>query len=310
MSLVPIRARLLVSGGLLCGAIAACSSTGTTTTPGGTSDAGAEPPLLGGARPLAYIRTPDGWDGKKPLPLVLLIHGYSAGGLAQAIYFGLGNLVDEKQVILIAPDGTFDAGNKRFWNAVDTCCDFDKKGIDDVKYLTGLVDEVASRYAVDTKRVYLIGHSNGGAMTLRLACDAPGKFAAAFELAGPFWSDPEARCTPSSPIALRVVHGTKDESVPYDGGSLDSGDPGRSVGPAGIAAFFAKKNGCADTPAPASPVDIEASLPGAETKVSRYEGCKPGADVELWTIEGGGHLPAISATFRNAAWDFFSAHAR
>ncbi len=307
-----LRRRVLVSfasfASFAVGALVACASTSTSTpaTDAG-ADASVELPPLGGSRPLTYIRTPDAWDGKKPLPLILLIHGYGAGGLAQAAYFGISNLVDEKQVILIAPDGTFDSGGRRFWNAVDTCCDFGKKNPDDVKYLTGLVDEVMARYPVDKKRVYVIGHSNGGAMTMRLACDAPERFAAAFELAGPFWSDPESRCNPSSPLALRVVHGTEDEAVPYGGGTLDAG---ASPGAQRIATFFAKKNGCGDTPAVASPIDIEPNLAGLETKVSRYAGCKSGADVELWAIEKGGHLPAISATFRNAVWDFFSQHTR
>jgi len=254
---------------------------------------------VGGARPLATLRTPENWDQKTPLPLLLVLHGYGAGGLAQAIYFGVLPLVDEKQIILAAPDGLFDKKNRRYWNAVDTCCDFDRTNVDDVLYLTKLVDEIATRHPIDRKRVWVIGHSNGGAMSLRLACDRTATFAAALELAGPFWSDPQTSCKPSMPIAIRVVHGTADEQVPYDGGA--------SPGALAIASFFAQKNNCMgppDTSAP--PLDLDSTIAGAETLVTRFPGC----DVELWSIEGGTHIPALGPGFRGIVWDFFSARSR
>ena len=93
--------------------------------------------------------TPDAWDGKTPLPLVLVTHGYGVGGLAQVIFMNLQPLVNEKNIILVAPDGLIDSAGYRYWNAVDTCCDFDHRGNDDVAYLTGIVAEIAKRYPLD-----------------------------------------------------------------------------------------------------------------------------------------------------------------
>lgn len=289
--------------------LAACTSARDAADAGGDAGDDAAPPL-GGSRPLATFRAPDAWDGKTPLPLLLVLHGYGAGGLAQAIYFGATQLVEEKQIFLAAPDGAFDSSGKRFWNAVDTCCDFDHSGVDDVGYLAGLVAEIAARYPVDKRRVWVMGHSNGGAMTLRLACDRTGTFAAALELAGPFWSDPDVACAPGAAIPLRVVHGTADTTVPFAGTFGADGGAGSPGGEA-IAAFFAKKNGCAPTEDTSAPrLDLDSALAGAETKVTRWTGCPAGGDVELWAIEGGTHIPALGPAFREAAWSFFSAHAR
>lgn len=284
-----------------------CSNGAPGAGDSGAQDATPDAGPIGGDRPLATLRTPDGWDQKTPLPLLLVLHGYGVGGLAQAIYFGVLPLVEEKQIIVAAPDGLLDKNGKRYWNAVDTCCDFDKRGNDDVKYLTGLVEDIAARMPVDRKRVYLLGHSNGGAMSMRLACDKTGTFAAVFELAGPFWSNPPAQCAPATPIALRVLHGTADKDVPYDGGGAMFAGPSAPA----LAAFFASKNGCAPTPdtSPA-PFDLEASIAGAETKVTRFGGCPAGGDVELWSIEGGGHIPDLAPGFRDVVWQFLSAHAR
>lgn len=273
------------------------------------ADAPTPPDQFGGDRPVPVFRVPSGYDPKKPAPLVLVLHGYGAGGVLQNAYFGLGSLADEKGFFLAAPDGTVDSKKNRFWNAVDTCCDFDGKKPDDVKYLTGLVAEIATYYAIDPKRVYLVGHSNGGAMAMRLACDVPETFAAVVDLAGPFFSDPK-RCAPKVPIAFRHMHGTVDATVPYAGGAISVG--GLSTPSARtIAETFAAADGCG-APADAPAVDLERSLAGAETKVVRWSGCKGGADVELYSIEGGPHIPKDfdPSALPRSIWAFFEAHPR
>lgn len=293
---------------LLAALTSACSSE-TKSAPEAGADASLDDaaPPLGGARPLATFRSPEAWDGKTPLPLLLVLHGYGVGGLAQALYFNLLPLVDEKQIFLAAPDGLFDKSGKRYWNAVDTCCDFDKTGVDDVKYLSDLVEEIATKYPVDRKRIYAIGHSNGGAMSLRLACDKTATFAAMLELAGPFWSMPDVQCSPKAAIPLRVLHGTMDEEVPYAGA-----DGGISMtGAVAVTTFFAQKNGCmAMLDGSPAPMDLDNGISGAETKVFRATGCPANADVELWSITGGTHIPSLVSSFRSIVWDFFSTHAR
>jgi polyhydroxybutyrate depolymerase len=289
----------LLLAALLCG----CSSPAAVTD--AAVDASVAP--LGGSRPLATFRVPENWDQKTPLPLLLVLHGFGVGGLAQAIYFNVLPLVDEKQIFLAAPDGTMDSKGRRFWNAVDSCCDFEHTGVDDVKYLTDLVNEIATRYPVDRKRIYVMGHSNGGAMSLRLACDKTGTFAAALELAGPFWSNPPVQCQPATTIPLRVLHGTADTAVPYAGGFNDGGS---AEGPLAIANFFAQKNGCTTLALTSDTLDVDTSVAGAETKVWRSTGCAPSADVELWSMEGSEHIPPLAPSFRSIAWNFFSAHTR
>lgn len=260
---------------------------------------------------MQYFQTPDAWDGKTPLPLVLVTHGYGVGGYAQVIFMNLAPLVNEKNIMLVAPDGLIDSAGHRYWNAVDTCCDFDGRGNDDVAYLTGLVAEIAKRYPTDLKRVYVVGHSNGAAMAMRLACDASSTFAAVFELAGPFWSDPPNQCHPTAPVAIRVLHGTADTEVPYAGGSV--GDVGNlySPGAQAIASFWAQKNGCDPTPdTSAPPLDLEAGIDGAETTITRYTSCAPGGDTELWSMQGAGHLPYFQPDFHEVVWDFFATHSR
>src|SRR5581483_722726 len=110
------------------------------------------------------------------------------------------------------PDGTFDRHGDRFWNATDACCDFDETGVDDVAYFRAIVDDVASRYTIDPRRVYAAGASNGGYMAHRVACDAADRVAAVVSVDGANWKDP-ARCRPSEPVAVLEVHADTDEVV-------------------------------------------------------------------------------------------------
>ena len=78
--------------------------------------------MVGGARP-AVLFLPDGADLTEPLPLVVLLHGYSSNAFEADLYFGFSELVDEGGFGLLLPDGTTDATGLQFWNATPECCD-------------------------------------------------------------------------------------------------------------------------------------------------------------------------------------------
>lgn len=291
--------------------VVACSSSSGETADAGTSSGGNGPPadyVFGGSRPVSELRVPEGYDPKKAAPLVLLLHGYGATGQAQNLFFNLGSIADKEGFFLVAPDGTLDKEAKRFWNGTDNCCNFDPQPIDDVAYLTGLVDEISRFYTIDPKRVFLVGHSNGGAMSFRLGCDASEHFAAIVDLAGPFFMD-ATKCKPKTPVALLHMHGTADTTVPYPP-STNKRLP--NPGAAATTATWAANNGCGATPdTSAAPIDLDLDAPGAETKIAKYTGCRDGADVELWTLEGTPHIPFnLTKELPSVVYRFLAAHPR
>lgn len=293
---------------LLCSA--ACRSSDDAPGPP-APDGGAADVPLGGARPVTLFHVPAGYDASKPAPLVLMLHGYGANGVLQDAIFRLQDIADEEGFFLVAPDGMLDSTQRRFWNATDNCCDFDKSGVDDVAYLTGLVAEAEARYAIDPKRVYVVGHSNGGAMAYRLACDAAEGFAAIVSLAGPFYTKPSS-CKPSVPVAVQHIHGTADEVVPYEGGKLAaSGTSGGTTVPsaAEIVSDWSGYNGCGFMLVADPNVDVDANVAGAETKVRHYPGCMPGGDVVFWSMVGSGHIPPnLVKDFPRMVYAFLKAH--
>lgn len=294
------------------------TTTTTSTATGGTGGAGGSTggggggtggaAVIGGDRPVT-MHISSKYDPATPAPLLVLLHGYSASGFVQEnLYFKLASLADERGYIYAVPDGTFDKSNPpaRFWNATDACCDFFDSGVDDSAYLSGVVDQIKANYNIDPKRVYFVGHSNGGFMSYRMACDHADQIAAIVALAGATFKD-DSKCNPSEPVAVAAIHGDMDETVPYAGGTL--GGLAQIPGAVETTEIWAAHDGCDLTITEGAPKDLDTGLAGAETTVSIYDqNCKPGGHAELWTIAGGKHVPAVSDDFRKSIFDFLDAH--
>jgi len=190
----PMRARLVSVLFLViaAGLFAACSKSSSSSPASGDDaatgdDAGGDDVntgiTIGGDRPVT-VRVPTGYDPSKPAPLVMMLHGYGSANIETETYFAMSSIADEHGFFYVAPNGTFDSMDHRFWNATDACCDFDHTGIDDVGYLTSLIAATRAAYNIDPKRIYVMGHSNGGYMSHRLACDHAEIFAAITSYAG------------------------------------------------------------------------------------------------------------------------------
>ena len=289
-------------------ATSACSSSKSTGDVAPDAASTSQPTTFGGDR-AAELRVPAGYDAAHPAPLLLVLHGYGAGGAVNDLYMHLTSIADTKGFFFVSPDGTVDKSGKRFWNANDGCCDFDGTNVDDVGYLMSLVKDIRAAYSIDPKRIYVMGHSNGGYMTNRLACDHAETFAAAVSWAGANWSDP-AKCVPTAPIGFLQMHGTMDGTVPYGPGT-DGPTKVAYAGAVGTVATWAAKNGCnPQLVATGESLHVSEGNPGADTKVSRHEGCQANGAAELWPVEGADHIFSFTPDAVNALWKFFETHAK
>jgi polyhydroxybutyrate depolymerase len=230
-------------------------------------------------------------------PLVVGLHGYTSSGAELESYFRIEPQAQQRGFVYAIPEGTLDRRGDRFWNATDACCGAHDGEVDDSAYLSKVIVAVREAYGVGP--VYLIGHSNGGFMAHRMACDHADQITAIASLAGAGWLDPDA-CDPSGPVGVLQVHGDADTSIRYEGGTI-----------AGVAYPGAERtisdwqvrNAC-ETTAGTATLDLDRAEPGAETTTSGYT-CPGGVRVELWRMAGSGHVPALSDGFTPALLDFF-----
>jgi polyhydroxybutyrate depolymerase len=274
------------------------------------TDAGASVPeqtIFGGDRPVELL-VPSAYDGEAALPLIIVLHGHSVTGAVQLAYTRFADLVDDHAAFVMAPDGLVNEEGNPYWNATAACCDFYGSGVDDAGYLRGLIDEVSSVYNVDPKRVFLWGHSNGGFMAYRMACDHADVIAGIVSLAGAMHLDP-ADCAPEQPVNILQIHGDQDTTVLFDGGAVcteaQCGYPSVDA----TLAQWTTHNGCdANRADSGERLDIDTGIAGDETRVEHQQGCPDGSAVDLWVVEGGGHIPALRGDFNETMWTWFSDH--
>jgi polyhydroxybutyrate depolymerase len=253
------------------------------------------PETIGPADRPAQVVAPAAWTPAKPWPMVLVLHGYGATGPLQAAYLGVQARVDQLGFVAVIPDGTLDNTGKQFWNANGTCCDFTGQGVDDLAYLTGLIDEAIAKLQVDPQRVYVLGHSNGGFMGIALACHRADKVVAVASLAGAASVQPED-CKPSQPVSVLQIHGSLDAVILYGGGQI-FGKP--YAGAEDTVGLWRQRNDCPALATDLGDADYEGFVLGKETVRKQWAPCKAGTTVGLWTIQGGSHIPGLTETFKN-----------
>jgi polyhydroxybutyrate depolymerase len=258
----------------------------------------------------ANVYVPSSYDGHTPMPLVITLHGYGDTGASQEAYMQFRPLAETRGFLYCSPDSTVDHAGNQFWNATDGCCDFFDTGTDDAGELRGLIEEIGRQCAVDQKRVYIIGWSNGGFMSYRMACQSADLIAGIASLAGTTFLD-SSGCTPSQPVNILHIHGTADATVPYAGGASQGLPANLPQFPGALQTVWtwAGYNGATGLSTDAAPsLDLTTDVGGLDTVVARYTNSPPGGAVELWTIIGASHGPTLSSEFSPRVIDWLLAH--
>jgi len=267
----------------------------------------------GGLRRTYTLHVPSSLNGSTPVPLVLVLHGGGGAGPSTERMTGFSELADRRGFIVVYPNGV-----DRRWN--DARGEVARQDVDDVGFLTALVDHVRRTLPIDPRRVYASGVSNGAMMSYRLACERSEIFAAIAPVAGAMPEPLGPRCSPSRPVSLVAISGTEDPLVLWDGGPV-ARRRGRTMSVPDSISLWTRLNGC---PAPATVTQEPDRDPADGTRVRRetHRPCQEGASVVLYAVEGGGHswpgstrsrLPLtgrlsndINAT--DVIWSFFESH--
>ncbi len=230
------------------------------------------------------FRIPTGYTPDTPTPVVLVFHG--GGGYPGAVRYqtDFDRLGDEKGFIAVFPAGSHRLFKDRLlsWNDGRTHIkDREFNKINDVKFVSALLDDLGKLFNVDQRRIYATGISNGGHMTYRLGAELSDRIAAiapvaASRIVGEYGQNPRR------PISMIHVHGKLDHWDPYDGGYPPSSSFKEPV-PAVEAdvASWVKFNQCPEKPK-------EVSKQGRAT-IKTYSPCRNHEEVVFVAVDDGGH---------------------
>jgi polyhydroxybutyrate depolymerase len=220
-------------------------------------------------------------DVKPEAPLLLSLHGRLGQGRNQAKLSGFDAVAEAGGFIVVYPDGV-----ERSWADGRGTTPADRQGVDDVGFLTALVDHFIEKFGANRRRVYAAGMSNGALMSYRLACERADRFAAIAPVAALMGQEVAERCAPARPVSVISFVGTEDPLVPFEGGEMDG--RGSVLSAAASREKWAELNGCEGGLSVTQEPDA-APEDGTRVRREAHGSCREGSEVVFFVIEGGGH---------------------
>jgi polyhydroxybutyrate depolymerase len=279
------------------------------------------------------VHLPQKYNAAAPPPVVIVFHGLGMDGTSVRGLSAMDITAERNNFITVYPD----ALGRRWNDGVQP-----NTGVDDVAFVSDMLNAMAKKFKYDSRRVYACGISNGGYFVQKLACELPSRIAAIGVVASTASESVCARCNMHRSMPVVLFLGTDDPLIPREGETKELGKLGDALGLSDlgvksinstvakytgvmsaveVAEFWAKNNGCSAHPR------VE-NLPDRDTRdgcrVSR-ETFSGGSEVVVYTIEGGGHswpggmgfvakdiigrtTDDISAS--DIMWQFFSRYSR
>jgi len=239
-----------------------------------------------------YYRTfithiPPNYTGTDSVPLVFVLHG--GGGTANGmISFSEFDLVsDTAGFIVVFPQGVIEASSGGYIWADGRGTPADTAGIDDVGFISALIDHLNNYYEINNSKVYACGMSNGGFMSQRLAVELNNKIAAVASVGSTIDSSQVSTYQPTLPVPIMLINGVDDPFVPFYGGPVN-GSQGYAISSFDLLDFWFQKNNCTGQIDSIQMPDIVTAESSTITKYYNHN-CACNSQIVLYKVNGGGH---------------------
>lgn len=234
--------------------------------------------LSGGIYRSYILYVPAIYTGTSARPLIINLHGYTSNAQQQQFYSNFMPIADTANFLMVYPNGTYSSG-QRFWNA-----GLSSTLVDDIGFISHLIDSLKAQYNIDMNAVYSTGMSNGGFMSHTLACELSNRITAIASVTGSiFTTQYGSYCHPGRPVPVMQIHGTADPTVPYAGNTSQGMVPVDSV-----VKYWVKKDGCNPTPVFTNVPNTNTG-DGCTAEHYVYNNGNLGSTCELYKIIGGAH---------------------
>jgi polyhydroxybutyrate depolymerase len=239
------------------------------------------------------LYVPAAYSAATPVPLVLNLHGYTSNNIQQEFYGDFRPIADTANFIIVHPNGTLDGGGQQFWSS------FGLSTVDDVGFLSALIDVIQSQYSIDPNCIYSTGMSNGGFMSYELACQLSDRIAAIASVTGSMIQGRWNACNATHPTPVMQIHGTVDPTVPY------TGNPAQGMMHIDtLVKRWTEFNNCDLTPT-VTPLPNTNLVDGCTAEHQVFGNGTQGVTVELFKVAGGAHTwPGAAVTIGVTNQDF------
>lgn len=207
-----------------------------------------------------------------PAPLIIAMHGFLGTSRSMRTKTSFQSLSATHGFIVVYPNGV-----GRRWNDGRSS----DNPVDDVAYLSALISSLVAEGRADPNRVFLAGHSNGGGMAMRMACDQPGLIAGVAVIATKVPTN--YQCGSGRPVPAIFFHGSVDPVAPPEG-RPNNDRLGGTLSAEATLALWSRRNGCRGIGATQT-VDQRRDRTSAE--IIQYASCR--APLTYVLIEGHGH---------------------
>lgn len=255
------------------------------------------------------LHIPATYDAQIPTPLILALHGLGDTNSNFMAGTGFNAMADTANFIIVYPQAIVDGLFGAAWNNGAGSFGITLNGdVDDVGFLSSLIDSIDASYNVATEQVYATGFSMGGIMTHKLGCDLNNRLAAIASVAGPMPDASAGNCTAENPIPVMHLHGTGDATVAYEDGGFNGFDAGL-MGAEESIDFWTNFNGCTTTPLITNLPDI--ANDGYSIEKYEYAPCEEATEVILYKIANAPHTwlqPGNDVFASEEIWNFFRKH--
>lgn len=267
------------------------------------------------------IYVPERYDGKLEVPLVLDFHGFwaSASWISKTSGFKeKSELVSQnfpQGFIVVYPEAI---APRWGWNVRECCGLAEAFNVDDEGFVFAVIDDVKSRWKIDSRRIYLTGHSNGSMLAQLMTSKYPEFFAAvapvsASSVLWKYYAEPAE----DRPMPVIMYTGLDDECV-FDPETCSSfaswagqtfvSVPQDYVGLDQNFELWAARNGCTTRTPREDPSNIFNSA-----HTATYTGCFNNVQVVKWAVEAShndvydnGESELTAVDIAATAWDFMS----
>lgn len=259
------------------------------------------------------LHLPSSYSEGNEHALVIFLHGGKGTPESVAKQSSWIDKSDDENFILIFPKG-----ENKHWNDGRGTTKSSEEDVDDVGFISFLIDEINTLYTINTNKVFVSGVSNGGFMSHRLACELSDKITA---IASVVATLPKNQvCNPSNLMPVLSILGTEDIYVPYEGGEMEKGAGGTILSADETVAKWSELNGCLSETETTTLEDKKDD--GTTVSIISAKSCSGTSQVILYKVIGGGHewqgatgfsvakkgdghkCKEIDAT--DVVWDFFS----